>query len=83
MEHQEKIADSKRRWRDSFCDPFLRRWCLLFQIMQQCYYTEQVVRMGSFIVIYLRILSPDIDRCQNGGVGVALEMEPGGPGAEV
>ena len=82
MEHQKKIADYKRRWRDSFCDPFLSRWCPSVQIIQQCYYTEQVVKMGSLIVIYLRILSPDIEGCPNGGVGVALEMEPGGPGAE-
>lgn len=68
-EHQEKYCRLQRRWRVSFWDPFLSRWCPLVQIIQQCYYTEWVVRMGSLVVIYLRILSPDIDGCRNGGLG--------------
>ena len=55
----------------------------MVQIIQQCFLsiTEPVVTMHCLIVLYLRILSADLDGCWNRGRGV-WEMEPGGPRVE-
>ena len=73
----------KRRLRGTFSDTFLGGWCHLVQIIRQCFLsiTEPVVTMHCLIVLYLRILSADLDGCWNRGRGV-WETEPGGPRVE-